>query len=95
MSVKNDSLLHIEEIVRIYTNSKYLERNVQWVLLILAAYSKDLILSQTSPCFYVSAVYKSFENTVGKEEIAHNEQFLLFPQRFPPHWRALCHFYPT
>ena len=23
--------------------------------------------------------YKSFENTVGKGEIAHNEQFLLFP----------------
>ena len=27
--------------------------------------------------------YKSFENTVGKEEIARNEQFLLFPQCFP------------
>ena len=26
--------------------------------------------------------YKSFENTVGKGEIAHNEQFLLFPQCF-------------
>ena len=26
--------------------------------------------------------YKSFENTVGKEEIARNEQFLLFPQYF-------------
>ena len=24
--------------------------------------------------------YKSFENTVGKGEIARNEQFLLFPQ---------------
>ena len=24
--------------------------------------------------------YESFENTVGKEEIARNEQFLLFPQ---------------
>ena len=28
MSVKNDSLLQIEEIVRIYANSKYLDRNV-------------------------------------------------------------------
>ena len=27
--------------------------------------------------------YKSFENTVGKKEIACNEQFLLFPQCFP------------
>ena len=36
----------------------------------------SLTLSQTSPGFYV---FKSFENTVGKGEIAHNEQFLLFP----------------
>ena len=28
--------------------------------------------------------YKSFENTVGKGEIARNEQFLLFPQCFYP-----------
>ena len=27
---------------------------------------------------------KSFENTVEKGEIAHYEQFLLFPQCFPP-----------
>ena len=26
--------------------------------------------------------YKSFENTVEKRKIAHNEQFLLFPQCF-------------
>ena len=41
-------------------------------------------LSQTSPDFYVSVQYKSFENTVGKGEIARNEQFLLFPQCFLP-----------
>ena len=28
--------------------------------------------------------YKSFENTVGKGEIACNEQFLLFPQHVLP-----------
>ena len=28
--------------------------------------------------------YKSFENTVGKGEIARNEQFLLFSQCFLP-----------
>ena len=28
--------------------------------------------------------YKSFENTVGKGEIAHNKKFLPFPQYFPP-----------
>ena len=37
--------------------------------------------------------YKSFENTVGKGEIARHEQFLLFPQRFLPFWRTLCHFH--
>ena len=39
MSAKNDSLLQIEEIVRIYANSKYLDRKVRWVLFILAEYS--------------------------------------------------------
>ena len=31
--------------------------------------------------------YKSYENTVGKGEIAQNEQFLPFPQ-----WETFCHF---
>ena len=33
--------------------------------------------------------YKSFENTVGKGEIARNDQFPLFPQCFLPFWRTL------
>ena len=37
--------------------------------------------------------YKSFENTVGKGEIARNEQFLLFPQCFLPFWRRLHYFH--
>ena len=40
-------------------------------------------------CLY----YNTSENTVGKGEIAHNEQFLLFPQCFLPSWRAFCHFH--
>ena len=52
----------------------------------------NLTLSQTSPGFYVSAVHISFENTVGKGEIACNEQFLLFPQYFLLSWRTFCHF---
>ena len=36
--------------------------------------------------------YKPFENTVGKGEIARNEQFLLFPQYFPTIWEAFCYF---
>ena len=39
-----------------------------------------LTLSQTSPCLQ----YKSFENTLGKGEIARNECFL-------PFWITLCH----
>ena len=36
---------------------------------------------------------KSFENTLGKGEIARHEQFLLFPQCFLPIWRTFCYFY--
>ena len=35
---------------------------------------------------------KPFENTVGKGEIARNEQFLLFPQCFLPAWITFFHF---
>ena len=32
---------------------------------------------------------KPFENTIGKGEIAHDEQFLLFPHCFLSFWRTL------
>ena len=35
----------------------------------------------------------SLLKTLGKGEIAHNKQFLLFPQYFLPIWRTLCHFH--
>ena len=35
--------------------------------------------------------YESLENTVGGGEIAHYEQFLLFPQCFLPVLRTFCH----
>ena len=38
MSANNDSLLQIKEIVKIYANLKYLDRNVRWVRFILAEY---------------------------------------------------------
>ena len=38
ITAKNDSLLQIKEIVRIYDNTKYLDRNVRWVPFILAEY---------------------------------------------------------
>ena len=37
--------------------------------------------------------YKLFKNTVGKGEIAHNEQFLLFPQSFLSFRRTFCYFH--
>ena len=36
-----------------------------------------------------------FENTVGKGEIAHNKQFILFPQCFLPFWKTFYHFHQT
>ena len=39
--------------------------------------------------------YKSSENTVGKGEIAHNEQFLLFPQCFLHSWENFQPFLTT
>ena len=38
---------------------------------------------------------KSFENTVGKGDLARNEQFLLFPQCFQSVWRTFRHFDPV
>ena len=40
----------------------------------------------------VSAVQVFLKNTVGKGEIAHNEQFLLFPQCFLTIWKTFCQF---
>ena len=51
-----------------------------------------LILSQTRPDFCTCLQYKSFESTVGKGEIARNEQFLLFPQCFVPFRKTLLPF---
>ena len=56
----------------------------------ILAFGKGLTLSQTSP-FFTCLQYKSFENIVGKGEIARNEQFLLFSQCFLPVWRTFCH----
>ena len=50
-----------------------------------------LTLSQTSPGFYVSGVQVCCKHC-GKGEIAHYEQFLLFPQCFILFWRTLCLF---
>ena len=40
---------------------------------------KELTVSHTSPSFFTCLQLKSYENTVEKEEITRNEQFLLSP----------------
>ena len=69
-----------------------------WVL-----YKLKSIVSETSflPLTFSHTIpgltclqYKSFENTVGRKgEIAHNEQFLLFPLCVLPVWRTFCYFH--
>ena len=51
--------------------------------------SNDINSFPNKPWFFMFLQCKSFENTAGKGEIAHNEQFLLFPQCFLPIYRSL------
>ena len=53
---------------------------------------RALTLSQTSPGF-LRVCSTSVLKTLGKGEIARNEQFLLFPQCFLPVWITFCHLY--
>ena len=46
-----------------------------------------------SQTVFMCLLYKPFENTVGKGEIARNDQFLLFPQCFLPVWITFSHFH--
>ena len=48
---------------------------------------------QNKPWFFTFLQCRSFENTVGKGEIALNEQFLLFPSVFYPVWRTSYYFH--
>ena len=53
----------------------------------ILSYDIDITVYQLNPLPREAVVFtclqdKSFENTVGKGEIARNEQFLLFPQWF-------------
>ena len=54
---------------------------------------KLIIPFPKKPWFLCVCSYKSSENTVGKGKIAHNEQFLFFPQCFLPVWQNFCHFH--
>ena len=54
-------------------------------------FGKQLTHSHTMTPFDASGK-KPFKNTVGKGEIARNEQFLHFPQCFLPVWITFFHF---
>ena len=43
--------------------------------------------------WFLRVCITSLLKTLGKGEIARNEQFLLFPQCFLPIWRTFCHFH--
>ena len=47
-------------------------------------------LSPKQALVFTCLQYTSFENTVGKGEIARNEQYLLFPQCFLSFMRLFC-----
>ena len=54
-------------------------------------FKRCITLSEISPGFSCLQ-YKSLENTVRKGEIARNEQFLLFSERFQAIWKTFYHF---
>ena len=60
------------------------------MLIITKLYSTDYPLPKQALAFTYLQV-KSFKNTVGKGEIAHNEEFLLFPQ-FSTHFENFLQF---
>ena len=57
--------------------------NKYWVSFHQLFLTGFLTLPETSPSF-MCLQFKSLENTVGNREIAHNKQFLRFPQCFLP-----------
>ena len=61
-------------------NTERTKKFIEWLLFFFPS-STHLNPFPNNPWF-LRVQYRSFENTVGKGEIAHNEQFLLFPQCF-------------
>ena len=45
------------------------------------------------PWFLRVSITRLLKTLWGKRKIAHNEQFLIFPQCFLPIWRTFGHFY--
>ena len=45
------------------------------------------------PLFLLVCITSLLKTMLGKWEIVHNKQFLLFPPCFLPFWRTFCHFH--
>ena len=95
MSAKNDSFLQIKEMVRIYSNSMYLDRNVRWVLYILAEYilgfTKDYLLKIMND----RSVYEKKKKTTAKFYVRKEPKLLAkiwvdIHEHYPKHFLSYC-----
>ena len=77
-----------EDDVITYEDPAWFKRRLEFALVKIIETKQNLTLSHTSPGF-MCLQYKSFKNIKGKGEIAHDKQFLLFPQCFPPYLEKL------
>ena len=73
---------------KIAKGSKFLQNGAKGI-----KHLKKFYPSPKQALIFTCLQYKSSENTVGKGGIAHNEQFLLFPQCFLPVWSTCYHFH--
>ena len=89
-------LLHVEA-SEINTASCWLNHTVLLLSSLRNLWGKKTTqwMFSNKPWFFTCLQYKSFKNTVGKGEIARNEQFLPFPQCFLPFWRTFRHFHQS
>ena len=84
--------------VYMYTKSDFVLHMLVWksVITSILSFSHDVLAKYHYPkqaLVFTCLQYKSFENTLGKGEIAPNDQFFLFPQCFLSFWRTLRHFH--
>ena len=69
--------------------------HLRFILHIESTTGSDWLPFPKQALFFTCLQYQTFENTVGKGEIARNEQFLLFPQCFLRFQGTFHHFHQT
>ena len=96
MEIYSTTLWHLQKDVELSALAQELvDMNIKAPEVSIYAYELYAFLLKPFPkqaLVFTCLQCKSFENTVGKGEIAQNKQFLLFPQCFLPVRRAFCHF---